>query len=87
MVDVNKEPLIGLNVNAIRTLLKNVFFSESGMTITMLCPGIGTPPPTTPSQPKQSSKSPRIPVKSNKVEYPFLKVFEGQPLTKIKKKF
>ena len=87
MVDVTKEPLIGLNVNAIRTLLKNVFFNESGMEIAMLCPGIGPPPPTPDPSLKQSSKSPRKPVKSNKVEYPFLKVFEGQPLTKIKKKF
>ena len=38
------EPLIGLSLNAVRTLLKNVFIRQKGMEIVMVCPGIGPAP-------------------------------------------
>ena len=86
VVDVNKEPLLGLDVHAVRTLLKNVFYEEAGVEVVMICPGIGPPP-----KPMVKKGSDRGGQKNSEkpegVAYPFLKVFEGQPLTKIQKKF
>ena len=90
-MDVDGNAMLkGLNINAVRTLVKNVFYKDSDISITLVVPNLGPPPSSengssidTKSENRESKGS----LKSAKSGYPFLKVFEDQKLTPIKNSF
>ena len=76
--------LKGLSLNAIRTLMKNVFYSCSHFRVILICPGLQ---PLTIK--KLSGNSGHVHVSNNGssvVEFPFLKVYERGNLTETDKK-
>ena len=67
----------GLSINAIRTLVKNVFYHSTGVKIVFICPGL--------SEKKSRSEESSPKKSSNDNDFPFLKVYEEKKLTKIVK--